>query len=58
MIQREKCPSNVDFVKNCSFPMKVGKNMRKHMTIHTGVRPFKCETCMKAFRTKVTFIFQ
>jgi len=36
----------------CGFMFKCLRNLERHMTIHTGVKPFQCSFCDKKFREK------
>ncbi|XP_017046467.1 zinc finger protein with KRAB and SCAN domains 8 isoform X2 [Drosophila ficusphila] len=37
-----KCPS-------CSLQLSCASSLKRHMIIHTGLKPFKCEECDQAF---------
>ncbi|XP_005176663.1 zinc finger protein 16-like [Musca domestica] len=36
----------------CSVQFKMQRNLRRHMLIHTDLRPFQCLFCEKAFKRK------
>lgn len=38
----------------CSRAFTVSANLKRHMLIHTSVRPFQCHICFKTFVQKQT----
>lgn len=36
----------------CSYHTAVYSNLKKHVFIHTGEKPFKCSTCGRGFTQK------
>lgn len=41
---------------NCYYSSNVSTNFRRHLLIHSGERPFKCEHCDKGFIQKVNYL--
>ncbi|GFU31962.1 hypothetical protein NPIL_149081 [Nephila pilipes] len=45
MLSVKKCPY-------CSYTSSFSGSIKKHMAVHTGDRPYVCDTCQKSFTQK------
>ena len=40
----------------CGYTAKYGYAMKKHLTIHTGIKKFACDMCPRTFRTNTSLV--
>ena len=51
-ILSDSVPDNRHQCKVCGYRFQRRRSLERHMTIHTGEKPYKCGFCDKKFRTK------